>query len=375
MIRFSLFIGLCLLFSCHSNKTTDGTTGKGMQQLTEADIYDYLKPKEVAKNATESDKRESKKHFLQAMDLYRNKHKADSAIPYFKKALMLYPDAKTYYELGNALAEVKNYEEAVQAYSASTSFQYTPACNAYYNMACAQAQKGNTSEALMSLRDALDIGYANKKQMMEDPDLKNIRNMQEFNSMLVEHFKDMDVKTALFQSYARSFKNFGLPFIITKDSAGKYNFSQSISYDFFMFVPGMKDTRYSREVTKEYIAVGRLDTTQKYFTLAYAVVETVADTLNPVETRIATYDSAGKEIDDMQFSCYCSPQEIKEGTMDANRVITVNQYERKWKFNPLDKGYIDNEILSDKMVLTRKYSINSEGKFVEGDGTATAKTE
>lgn len=59
---------------------------------------------------------------------------------------------------------------------------------AHYNLACSLALCKRTSEALRSLKDAIEYGYRDFEWMSHDPDLEGLKRNKVFAS-LVEHLK------------------------------------------------------------------------------------------------------------------------------------------------------------------------------------------
>jgi tetratricopeptide (TPR) repeat protein len=60
---------------------------------------------------------------------------------------------------------------------------------AHYNLACSLALKRKSPEALKALEKAMELGYRDIKWMMEDPDLKSLRDHPAFHR-LVKQFSD-----------------------------------------------------------------------------------------------------------------------------------------------------------------------------------------
>lgn len=366
-------IALLIFIGCNSRKSTQNAEPGVTQMLAMQDIYDWPKVQEIIAFLSDKSLGEGKKMFLEGMDEYRNKKNPAKGIELFKQSLLRYPNAKTYYELGNALMDVKQYEESIYSYRMSQNMEYEPSYNVEYNIACAYAMMGEEESAFEYLEYALESGYLNKDNLLNDEDLASIRDKTQFKSLIVEHFSDdFDMRTALFRLFAESFPARPLPYAIVFDSVTSYNYDNSVSYDFAMFLPGMMDGKYSREVSKEFLYVGRFDSLSPYLTIAYSTVEAISDTLPEIQTKLATYDTTGTQLDEIMFSCYCSPTELRDGKIEADNTITVRQIERKWKYNPIDKGYEDNEITSEKLLLTRKYRVGNDGKFIELEDTPTA---
>jgi tetratricopeptide (TPR) repeat protein len=55
---------------------------------------------------------------------------------------------------------------------------------AHYNLACSLALSRRTSEALRSLRRAVDLGYTDVDWMLQDPDLEVLKAHPEFQKLL-----------------------------------------------------------------------------------------------------------------------------------------------------------------------------------------------
>merc|ERR1712106_1106761 len=58
---------------------------------------------------------------------------------------------------------------------------------AYYNIACANSAMGNTSQAIFNLKRSFDNGFDNYATVKVDPDLRNLLDLSEFNSLMDEY--------------------------------------------------------------------------------------------------------------------------------------------------------------------------------------------
>ena len=56
--------------------------------------------------------------------------------------------------------------------------------NAYYNLACCHALKGNKELALSSLQNAIEAGYSNKSHARSDSDLRSLHGTEEFERII-----------------------------------------------------------------------------------------------------------------------------------------------------------------------------------------------
>ena len=59
----------------------------------------------------------------------------------------------------------------------------------FYNVACIEALKKNTKEALRYLELSFQNGYADFKEMATDTDMDNIRNLPEYQKLIAQYKK------------------------------------------------------------------------------------------------------------------------------------------------------------------------------------------
>lgn len=135
-------------------------------------------------SVSENSKEASQKLFDQAMKQkkYRQNEKAAQN---FVTAIENYPTPEYYYEYGNALLNLKNYDEAKQAYRLSIYLNYDKKDLSYYNIACAESLSYNKGPALEYIELAIKHGYKHYNHIRRDPDLKWLRwKVRGFNSWL-----------------------------------------------------------------------------------------------------------------------------------------------------------------------------------------------
>jgi Flp pilus assembly protein TadD len=53
-----------------------------------------------------------------------------------------------------------------------------------YNLACCQVRSGNLDDAWSSLRTAVQQGFDDVACLLDDPDLKSLRELKEFSPLL-----------------------------------------------------------------------------------------------------------------------------------------------------------------------------------------------
>jgi hypothetical protein len=92
----------------------------------------------------------------------------------FEKALAAKEDpARAYLGLGESAVLLGQNDVAIEAYR--KAFQYAPGSLVLYNLACAQARKGDLEESFQALEDAMKHGFNAAEEMVKDPDLQALR--------------------------------------------------------------------------------------------------------------------------------------------------------------------------------------------------------
>jgi hypothetical protein len=92
----------------------------------------------------------------------------------FDKALAAKEDpAHVYMGLGQAAILLGENDAAIEAYK--KAFQYAPGGLVLYNLACAQARKGDLEESFQSLEEAMKHGFSAAEEMARDPDLHGLQ--------------------------------------------------------------------------------------------------------------------------------------------------------------------------------------------------------
>lgn len=111
----------------------------------------------------------------------------------FQKALAAREDAgKAWLGLGLAAVLLNDPAAAVAAYERARSF--APGALLSYNLSCAQARLGHIDDAVVSLSDAIDRGFAAPDSLLEDPDLGPVRADPRFTTLLTRTRANRDRK-------------------------------------------------------------------------------------------------------------------------------------------------------------------------------------
>lgn len=372
------------LFSCKSPGKEYVLKVK-LQKLTEDNIYDKDIVYDVIFDAEEMNldslQTKSRQLFLQGVDLYKNKHNPKGAISLFRQSILTFPEAKAYYELGNALLDARTgtraCAEATRAYEVAEHLGFSPRSSVAYRMACANYMiyRSNPKDSssylyytLSALRSAFNSGYRDTAAIAKDPDIKGIVAVDDYRSMLIDmraEWLNSPGANSLFTLYGNAFPaNTTEHFEIGKEQVDMHDYKTSISYEFASFIPEMQNTSFSREVSHDYFYVTKLRETPQYTALIYSSVSFYGEDMQPVNTTLAIYDKEGNIISRKLVSCQCSAEKIKTVSILDNE-IRIEDYKRIWDKPFTEVSFEENSVKSYEQLASAVYTIDDSGKIRE----------
>lgn len=363
-----------------------------LQTLDKDNMFDPALVGDVIFDAEEQNldslKNKSRLLFLKGIDLYKNKKSPEKAIGFFTSSILTFPEAKTYYELGNALMEVGGYDNlqnALKAYKVTRTLDFAPLSNVYYNEAVAhyqlfskpfvldelvtnkeEAKLEELSNSISSLREAFEAGYYDTTQLKTDKRIQGIIQNERFKEVFV-YYTAKRLKgdaVGLYSLYLKSFQRIGNNFEVTLNNVELDNYTQSISYDFAPYIPEMENVSFGRSVSNDFYYVARMTETPNYTAIIYKSSSFEGEDLQPVHSVLATYDNKGEIISKVMLSCVCSASKVKTGKVEDGKV-TIEEYKRNWK-EPIDKvPFYENSVKSHDFVTKATYRIDETGKILE----------
>jgi len=378
-------LSIWMLTSC-SQTAKEYVLKVKLNRLTDKDMYDSRLIKDVIFDAEElnidSVKGKSREAFLKGVDEYKNKKNPAAAITFFKKSILIFPDAKAYYELGNALMEFKTdkaaLEEARDAYRVAEVLEIKPIYAVYYKEACLANMLGGFSEdngyednVIYHLRESFRAGFYDTLSIEKDARINSIINTSGYKSLLRElRSENLNKnKNALFELYKAAYPRQTSGFEISTDDISSDESKESISYDFSAFVPEMQNTEFSRDVSNDFFYEAIVRETPVYTAFVYTSVSFWGgneDGLMPSFTSLVTYDPSGVIIDRKLIACQCSAEKIKTVKITDNKVY-VEDYKRIWK-EPIDEASFDeNEIVKNEVQAKLTYEINDNGTITAAE--------
>lgn len=402
MIRKLIFVPVMFLslFSCSGPDINYVAKVKTLH-LTEGSLYDKELVYDVIFDSEEYDvdslKNKSRVLFLSGIDEYKNKKNTRKAIDLFKQSILVFPDAKTYYELGNALLDSKSLPtdgmdingldlvlESLEAYEVAEHLNFEPLFNIYYKKACAnnmlytgtiKHEEHYLNRSLSCLRGAFRNGFSDTLMIKNDTRLRGITSTEEYGEMLfnAQVQKEKGSPNALFELFKNAFPHSETASLeIDKNKVDMNAYDKSISYDFAPFIPEMENVDFGREVSHDYFYVAKVVETPVYTALVYRSMSFFGENMQPVHATLVTFDPQGEIISKKLIACECSAEKVKEAKIE-NNIITIHDYKRQWE-QPIDKvDFEDNKIKSYELIATIKYKIEDSGKIVDEDVPANYK--
>ncbi len=393
LLKFGLICGSLIVITTCTEESTEYFLKVKPKVFAEVDlfskdaVYDYLFDSE--ENDVDSLKDLSRGEFLKGIDLYKNKKNPKDAIKLFKSSILIFPDAKAYYELGNALMETKESREslwnAYDAFEIAEVLNFQPIANVHYRKACAQnlilelgEVKGEKNvyhwSVGSSLRDAFMAGFEDTVLLMSDKRLSSYTSTEEFREVMTD-IRSRKVKNSgggLFAAFTQAFPVIQGEFVIKYEDVAMEKYSQSISYDFAGFIPEMENTAFGREVSHDYFYVGKMMETSEYTALIYSSISFFGEEMQPVNVTLATYDKNGKIISRKMIGCQCSSEKIKVCKI-KDGVISIEDQQRIWA-EPIDKvPFSENRVKSHDAIAKASFKIEDSGKIIDFDVPANYK--
>jgi hypothetical protein len=380
----------CLgIFGCNQIKKNYLVKVK-LVKLTAANIFDkelvsdYLFDSEEMQ--VDSLKNKSRRIFLQGVDLYKNKKDPEGAIDLFKQSVIIFPDAKTYYELGNAILDrygnasalerKMRLKDALSAYQVADYLHFQPQSSLYYNEACAnnliyasdttQTSEGFSRDAFDDIELAFRNGFTDTVSLRGDKRICSILKTPVYKNFIT----DLVTKRAMghvetfFDAYEKSFPTVSQSFKIDTNKVAMEDYKQSISYDFVKFIPEMENVQFGRMVSNDFFYVAKVAETTNYIALIYCSKEFEEGDMQPVHVNLVTYDHSGNILSSRLFAGQFTPEKIRAGKIDGNKIV-LEDYKRTWKYKMDSVSYWDNKIIKYEFAQTATFMINDSGKIVK----------
>src|SRR4051812_23504544 len=195
----SIFIysSLLLCLSCSTNKKEYVAKVKVLK-LTHDHIYDQDMVSDVIFDSEELDvdslKIKSHQLFLKGINEFKNNKNPEKAVILFKESILTFPDAKTYYELGNAKLEIGAkagdvvLEEANKAYDVAEFLNFKPLSMIYYKQACVYNNRREKDERSVTniLIRAFGNGFSDTTMLKNEVYLKSFLHADVYKNLMTQ---------------------------------------------------------------------------------------------------------------------------------------------------------------------------------------------
>ena len=377
------------IFSCKEKNTENANSGTTGTRLTESSLYNPDSIKSYLSIITDKEKEAGKKKFLEAIDLLKNKNQADKGILAFKSAALLYPSDKTYFELGSALLEKKQYDEARKALNIAELMGYSPLANVMYKLAAlySQSRDGvqtqnygmyiNDSLAIHYMEVALQMGYAKPNEFMKEKIFDSLRYYNDWdfkNKYTAAMSGNRDPEKLIWETFKEGFPELQLPLIVNTVWIYSQNYENAIGYDFEKFVPEMRTGKFSREVDNEYFYAGKVKEDSVFTALLYAgknMWVTDGRGYSPVYLYLVTYSPSGKIIDKMIVGGQKTfTDNFRTVSLKENLYFELKDFRNVYEKDPTKNGFEDNKVAKSDLLSSGNYRINKMGKIEKAEQLA-----
>ena len=380
-----LFLAALVVFACNNNDKPPHAVA-ATTRLNANTLYNVDSIKAVLASGNSALQAAAKKKFLEGIDLYKNKKQIAECITAFKASLMLSPSEKTYFELGGALADNKNYPEALQALQIAEQMDYSPLANVLYKKAVVYASlpgnevcadgftKVNDSIAMHLMEVALQTGYSKPADFLHEKAFDSIRINNDWyfkNAYHTAMSGNKDPEKLAWDNYKNEFKDITLPLAINTVWIYQQTYENAIGYDYEKFVPEMRTGKFSREVENEYFYVGKVREDSVFTALLYAGKNmwlTDGRGYSPVYFYLVTYSPAGKILDKMIVGGQKTfTDNFKDLLVKPNLTMEIKEFKNIYEKDPAKDGYENNKVTKSELLATSYYRINAKGKFEKAD--------
>ncbi len=375
-------VALLLLASCGDPAAESNSAVQQKRidiQLAEADLFETTKILAYLQNDIKFIKA-ANKLYLNGVDAFKNKKNLDSAAYYLRGSILKEPSGKAYYELGNVYMDKKQYDKALSAYDLAENLDFQPFSKILYNKACLYSLQKKTELSGQYLEYALQAGYNNLDYIDADQDLTELRKTGVYKESIDKGLRGMsNTKNLFWLQFKKLFRKYPFPLTIQPQMSEKSLAGmQYISFDFEKYISEMRDSKFSREVSKGFYHYAQVYETDNYVAVVYIVKEEFMGEAAPLLYRLATFTHEGKLIDKKRIGGKENLRDnIWQTTFNKDRTIDIKVMEPTYENDPEDEGYYDNKIVSTKKVGQLKYKVDDAGKIVKvsGDEGATAAND
>ena len=348
-------------------------------------------------NDSQSQKRmqEAKPFFEKAKSLETSN--TQQSIHYYQKVLTYFPSAAIYKKLGDLLEQVHEKQEATSAYQTALLLVYSTRAiqTSFYAKNLSQHVQGfdkflglttppisvlyaglikNTlatqqyDELVILLTEAYEQKLIEKDKILKDESFKVLRETPAFKLFYALNMTEGNEKIAARRDYfLQGFDKKTLPLTLAPTPPTKNVYE---NYEYYNSPITEKYRNTLTDTSAGYttlINIAQLKETPTY-TLLLTAIDTTSFPSASDEFRNFAYilfslDKQGTIADKMSVA-YRSPWKEASATITENG-IEMKLFDRQWKNKDYYKAGKNNELLGLQLVTSKKYEIDTSGKFIE----------
>lgn len=324
--------------------------------------------------ASDSISKTSQQLFLKGAEMLYNVKHVNSASGFFKESILAFPNAKTYFELGNALnqsASVKDLKEAKEAYRMAEYLGYEPRFSIRFQEAINEAKlvkhdEGYKHNVQVYLIEAIELGFRDSVKLKQSKELSSYLEIPEVTLAWEKNFSQSNSEMdPMLKAFLKGFGKTQSRFEIDTTVLELNDKLRSVAYDFNEFIPEMQNMSFGREVSHQYYYVAKVAETEQYVAVIYAAISYWED-LSPVTFTLSTFNKKGARIASMPIACTCKMDEVRMAEI-KNGEIRVETWQRTWLHDLEKVPYYDNVVASYSYQDVKKYSMAEDGTLVSKD--------
>lgn len=308
----------------------------------------------------------SKKLFLNAVDLFKNKHAAEKSISFFVRSLSTYPSASAYYELGDAYLETGSAGLALKSFQMAEKLDYSPFGNVLFKEACSYAELRD-EHAEDYLKYAIENGFVDRDKILNSKSLAKYQ--QGYNWFERVYNETMagngDADAVLWQGYSKQFLPAAFPVTIDSGTFKSLHQPATISFDYDKYITEMRDNKFSRDVGNEFYYFAKVADNETFKTVIYAEVP-YEHFGGPAYYYMASFNNKGRLIDKKVIAGAKRFADLyKVFSMPTATEFKIDEYKNTYQNNTDKVGFENNPVLKRDLVKTTNYIIDTAGKFTE----------
>lgn len=327
--------------------------------------------------------------FKKALEWLYDKGNAQKSLEWFERELAAHADNfAAHFEYGNAMYQLKRYQEAQKAYQKAADGGGAEVAEAYYNMArCAAAQKHyNIGTYLMQASEA---GFTDFGRLLGDTAFEQWRESYDFMGTLAEisHYDNKVMGEAFWHFSPKSNKeayNLDLKALLSENDKEQREYidrgigqpsnsaekkqllaagqlKRAISWELEDLVPGAGKGAFSRGGGNNFSMELAYRHTKNYYAVIYKEEVPWADGLTPETYHLVTYSPEGMEVDRLALA-FRNLAEAQTVVMQGDAIET-QLYQLVWQNEDTDTEQNFGTLKSSQVSATKKYRLSESGKI------------